>query len=133
MCGAHHRKQRARRHTDRDRDGRAGRGERVAPAARAATAMSTATEDRPVIGSTIANKYRIESVIGEGGMGVVYEGTHEGTGGKVAVKMLRREAVGDQEHFDRFELEARVSSRIETGSGRPRLKTVLVPRLQPAP
>lgn len=42
------------------------------------------------IGERIGGKYRVESVIGEGGMGVVLAARHEALDLRVAVKLLRR-------------------------------------------
>ncbi len=42
----------------------------------------------PAIGAVIAGKYRIESVVGSGGMGVVLCATHVGLGQRVAIKVL---------------------------------------------
>ncbi|MFO0757561.1 MAG: bifunctional serine/threonine-protein kinase/formylglycine-generating enzyme family protein [Byssovorax sp.] len=40
-------------------------------------------------GTTIENKYRIASVVGDGGFGVVYRGVHKGFGELIAVKCLK--------------------------------------------
>ena len=42
-----------------------------------------------LIGTTIAEKFRVERLIGEGGFGVVYAGTHVMLGEKVAIKCLK--------------------------------------------
>src|SRR6187402_871167 len=40
-------------------------------------------------GTTIDGKYRVVSVVGEGGFGVVYKGVHEGFDAPVAIKCLK--------------------------------------------
>src|SRR5688572_3990510 len=52
--------------------------------------------------------YRIESVVGEGGMGVVYEAWDEAVGRPVALKCLHANLSGDPEIRRRFAREARV-------------------------
>ena len=42
--------------------------------------MTSISYDEPVLiepGATIANKYRVTRILGEGGMGLVYEAKHE--------------------------------------------------------
>jgi len=51
--------------------------------------------------------YRITRVLGMGGMGVVYEATHEKIERRVAIKVLRPEAARDKELSERFLNEAR--------------------------
>jgi serine/threonine-protein kinase len=62
-----------------------------------------------VIGETLGN-YRIESVIGEGGMGIVYAAEHTLIGRKVAVKVLRSEV--STEGVERFFTEARAAAKL---------------------
>ena len=52
--------------------------------------------------------YRIESVVGEGGMGVVYRACDEALGRPVALKCLHANLAGDPEIRRRFAREARV-------------------------
>jgi tRNA A-37 threonylcarbamoyl transferase component Bud32 len=48
-----------------------------------------------------------------GAMGEVYEAKHIGGGGEAAVKLLRRELLGDARHVERFLREVRVASAID--------------------
>ncbi|MET0795347.1 MAG: protein kinase [Polyangiaceae bacterium] len=52
------------------------------------TAEFEGTPTTPAIGEVIAGKYRIESVVGSGGMGVVLCATHLELGQRVAIKVL---------------------------------------------
>ncbi len=68
---------------------------------------------KDLIGSTIDNKYRIEKLLGEGGMGVVYQALHLLIGRKVAVKFLHASLAGNEEVVKRFYREARSAAAIE--------------------
>ena len=63
-------------------------------------------------GDVFAGKYRIERVIGVGGMGVVAAAQHLELGTLVAVKFLLSEAAGSDEAIERFAREARAASRL---------------------
>ncbi len=65
-----------------------------------------------VAGLIIGGKYRVEQVVGEGGMGVVCSATHVTLGHRVAVKVLAEGASRDALAMARFEREARVSASI---------------------
>jgi eukaryotic-like serine/threonine-protein kinase len=52
------------------------------------TAEFDGTPQLPAIGAVIANKYRVDSVVGTGGMGVVLSATHLELGQSVAIKVL---------------------------------------------
>ena len=52
------------------------------------SAESDETLSSPAIGEVIAGKYRLESILGTGGMGKVFSATHVGLGQKVAIKVL---------------------------------------------
>ena len=62
-------------------------------------------------GSTVGG-YRIEHLLGEGGMGAVYAAVEPTIGRRVAIKVLRRELVSDKNHTLRFEREARSVSSL---------------------
>ncbi len=65
-----------------------------------------------MIGEVIGN-YRIEAVLGQGGMGVVYRAEHVTLGRAVAVKMLQPGISSDPGMVQRFFNEARASSTID--------------------
>jgi serine/threonine protein kinase len=64
-------------------------------------------------GDVIAGKYRVERVLGVGGMGVVVAARHLELGRKVALKFMRADAL-DKGGVDRFLREARVAASIES-------------------
>lgn len=68
------------------------------------------------VDSIIDSKYRIIRLIGEGGMGAVYEGKHVTTGRRVAVKVIRAGlgADGNEVLLHRFQREARAAGAIES-------------------
>jgi eukaryotic-like serine/threonine-protein kinase len=65
-----------------------------------------------LIGTTLDGRYTVESVLGEGGMGVVYLGRHALIDKPVAIKALRTDLVEDVESTARFINEAQSASKI---------------------
>lgn len=65
-------------------------------------------------GDVIAGKYAIVRVLGEGGMGIVYEATHLRLRQRVAVKMLQPEMLEHQVIVTRFEREARAAGQLRS-------------------
>ena len=66
----------------------------------------------PYIGTTFDHRYKIDRLLGEGGMGFVYLARHKVIDKRVAVKVLRPELAKDEEIFERFVQEARAASSI---------------------
>ncbi|MCC7536617.1 MAG: protein kinase [Deltaproteobacteria bacterium] len=58
-------------------------------------------------GTLLRDRYRVESRIGSGGLGVVYEGVDVSLGRPVAIKILHRDVSAITELRQRFEREAR--------------------------
>jgi serine/threonine protein kinase len=66
----------------------------------------------PLIGTTIDGRYFVDSMLGEGGIGVVYLARHTIIGKAVAIKVLRRDVARDDAMTQRFLLEAQAVSGI---------------------
>lgn len=74
--------------------------------------MPVSGKDLPAIGDEIAGKYRVETVIGQGGMGAVYSARNMLTGKRVAIKWLLPEHAGSSTR-ERLLREARIACSIE--------------------
>jgi serine/threonine-protein kinase len=84
-------------------------------------------------GSVLDGRWRVETLLGTGGMGAVYRAEHVHVGRKAAVKVLHADLCRSPAERDRFRREARVASRLrsphvvevldfgEDGAGRPYL------------
>jgi serine/threonine-protein kinase len=66
----------------------------------------------PLVGQTLAGKYRIEKLIKRGGMGAVYLGKHVLMDKTVAIKVLHPALALDDDVVRRFSREAKAASRI---------------------
>lgn len=85
---------------------------------------------RSDVGATIGGRYQITAIIGEGGMGIVYEAWDPQVNRKVAIKLLRSDS-SDPTYLTRFRRELDVTSKLrhpstirvfehgETEDGRP--------------
>ncbi len=58
------------------------------------------------IGQTLGGRYKIESLLGQGGMSAVYQGTDPNLRRTVAIKLIHGHLTGDPEFVRRFETEA---------------------------
>src|SRR5690242_11937812 len=66
-------------------------------------------------GTVLAGKYRVERLLGEGGMGWVVEATHEQLEQRVAIKFMHATQAGEnKEAIARFLREARAAARIQS-------------------
>jgi serine/threonine protein kinase len=78
------------------------------------------SEDRPDpdppldAGALVGERYKIVRLLGEGGMGRVYEAEHTVLSRRVALKLLRRDAQAQADNLARFRQEALAASRIGT-------------------
>jgi serine/threonine protein kinase len=66
----------------------------------------------PYLGRVFAGKYRVEALLGEGGMGRVYRATQLSLDKTVCLKVLREEVAKDVDTQARFQREARAASRL---------------------
>jgi serine/threonine protein kinase len=80
------------------------------------TQRPTATgneEHDSLVGTLFAGRFRVESLLGTGGMGAVYLARHEVLQRRFALKVIRRELLEDLSVAARFRREARAASRID--------------------
>jgi serine/threonine kinase PknH len=63
------------------------------------------------VGETLG-PYRLEAILGEGGMGIVYLAA-DADGGRVALKVLKQKLAGDATYVARFRREARVAAEVQ--------------------
>ena len=66
------------------------------------------------IGQVFLGKYRIESILGQGGMGVVAEVTHLQLHQRLAIKMLRQDVALDSDAVERFMREAQAAAKLKS-------------------
>ncbi len=66
------------------------------------------------LGQQISGKYRLVRLLGDGGMGSVYEAAHEGLGTRVAIKVLHADLSRRPGLVERFLREARVAAQIKS-------------------
>jgi serine/threonine protein kinase len=64
------------------------------------------------VGQVLDEKYRLERLIGQGGMGAVYLATHLGTERYVALKLITPQFMSNEEFVERFKREARAAGRL---------------------
>ena len=64
------------------------------------------------VGQVLDEKYRLEHLLGKGGMGAVYLATHLGTERYVALKLISPQFMRNNEFVERFKREARAAGRL---------------------
>jgi eukaryotic-like serine/threonine-protein kinase len=79
-----------------------------------APATLLASADPIQVGDVVAGKYRVDRVLGEGGMGVVVAATHEQLDERVALKFLRPVVASNPEVVQRFVREARAAVKVRS-------------------
>ncbi len=67
----------------------------------------------PMLGRIVEGKYRIDAVIGIGGMATVYRATRLRIGDAVAMKILHGELLREPKFAERFEREAQAAARLK--------------------
>ncbi len=70
------------------------------------------TKDFPMLGETLAGRYELLDVIGEGGMGLIVRARQLSMDRDVAVKLVRPEALTDELARKRFEREVRIAKTL---------------------
>ena len=78
-----------------------------------ATPSPSPETDDITIGSVLDGRYRIDAILGSGGMGRVYRGEHTGIGKRVAIKVLHADLSRNREAAQRFQREAIASGRLD--------------------
>ncbi|HEY1403024.1 MAG TPA: serine/threonine-protein kinase [Pyrinomonadaceae bacterium] len=66
----------------------------------------------PLVGQVLDSKYELIARLGEGGMGAVYRARRTHIGDEVAVKVLHRSFVADEDAVERFRREARAAAML---------------------
>lgn len=67
---------------------------------------------RNLVGHTVSSAYRLDSVIGEGGMGIVFEAVQLKLDRRIALKVLKLDGPNAQEAFSRFERELAILANL---------------------
>ena len=73
---------------------------------------STNADADNLVGTVIADRYRVESILGEGGMGRVYRARHVRVPREAAIKVLRRALIADAYAVAAFNREARNAASV---------------------
>src|SRR5260370_39824731 len=71
-------------------------------------------EDLEFRGTIVGGKYRVEQLIGSGGMGTVWAGVHTTLGTRVAIKFIRKAFASMPDARQRFEIEARAAAKLNS-------------------
>lgn len=77
------------------------------------TVMETMASSESIIGSVLDGKYKVERLLGRGGMGEVYAGTHLRLERAVAIKILHGDLNDNASFVARFAREARTAAKLE--------------------
>ncbi|MDX2013296.1 MAG: protein kinase [Myxococcaceae bacterium] len=66
----------------------------------------------PLIGTTVAGRFEVQALLGQGGMGAVYLARQPAVGREVALKVLHRHFASDETLVKRFEREVHLCARL---------------------
>jgi eukaryotic-like serine/threonine-protein kinase len=72
------------------------------------------TSDVARAGLVVGGKFRLDAMIGQGGMGSVWSATHLGLGNRIAIKLVSREFVRSPDALRRFDAEAKAAARLQS-------------------
>src|SRR5579859_2840962 len=75
-----------------------------------------ASSAKPIarVGEIVAGKFKVERILGEGGMGIVVAARHMQLDERVALKFLRPQALKNPETVARFAQEARAAVKLKS-------------------
>jgi hypothetical protein len=76
-------------------------------------------DSQRLIGTVLQDSYCIDRLIGEGGMGAVFEGTQLRLNRRVAIKVMSRELTSNLEALGRFRREAELTVAARPPEHRP--------------
>ena len=79
-----------------------------------ASLMAAGTSDDSMIGAVLAGTFRVTRVVGEGGMGRLYEAEHVRLDRRYGVKVIHTDYAGREDLLARFDREARAMSRVRS-------------------
>jgi eukaryotic-like serine/threonine-protein kinase len=65
-------------------------------------------------GDVLGGKYKVERILGVGGMGIVVAAKHKDLGQLVALKFMLKEAMADRAHAERFLREAKAAVQLKS-------------------
>ncbi|MBL8881356.1 MAG: protein kinase, partial [Phycisphaerales bacterium] len=85
------------------------------------TEAETPKPENALLGRVLNNNYRIDRLIGAGGMGEVYEGEHLFTGNRVAIKVVLQSLSHDEKVLGLFKREARILFKLTDSFHEPAL------------
>lgn len=69
---------------------------------------------RVKLGDVLGGKYKVERILGAGGMGVVVAAKHVDLGQRVALKFMLKEAMAEAGHAERFLREAKAAVQLKS-------------------
>src|SRR5690348_3023848 len=91
-----------------------GRGDTIWSAHAGPTAMTVHVEGIAAVGDVLAGKYRVDKIVGIGGMGMVVAATHLELAQRVAIKFMLPGSHDSPESSARFLREARAAGRLNS-------------------